>query len=300
MAGRPMHAGERDGRRRWAARSRARRRRPGRAARGDGRARAAALRVVFEDDDVVVVDKPAGLLTAPTPESDRNNLAESARAPAGRGARCSSSIDRPRDQRTGRVREDGRREPRAVGAVPRLTISSARIWPSVAGAFPDEPAAASSAGGRAAGRHARGDRNGSGRGRRCSRAGSRRAGRTRSACTCGGRGTRCSATALCGGRSRRRRRGWRCTRPRSALPTRGRAARCPFESPWPPDLRKVAHGNDVAQRGYLEVASLARILTYSVRREESCDRAGPTTGITVRVRGAVAWPLLNSANEART
>jgi len=32
--------------------------------------------VVFEDDDVVVVDKPAGLLTAPTPESDRNNLAD--------------------------------------------------------------------------------------------------------------------------------------------------------------------------------------------------------------------------------
>jgi 23S rRNA pseudouridine1911/1915/1917 synthase len=32
--------------------------------------------VVFEDDDVVVVDKPAGLLTAPTPESDRGNLAD--------------------------------------------------------------------------------------------------------------------------------------------------------------------------------------------------------------------------------
>jgi len=31
--------------------------------------------VVYEDDDVIVVDKPAGLLTAPTPESDRGNLA---------------------------------------------------------------------------------------------------------------------------------------------------------------------------------------------------------------------------------
>jgi 23S rRNA pseudouridine1911/1915/1917 synthase len=32
---------------------------------------------VFEDDDIVVVEKPAGLLTAsPTPESDRNNLAD--------------------------------------------------------------------------------------------------------------------------------------------------------------------------------------------------------------------------------
>ncbi len=38
---------------------------------------AAALpdyRIEFEDDDVIVVDKPAGLVTAPTPESDRGNL----------------------------------------------------------------------------------------------------------------------------------------------------------------------------------------------------------------------------------
>ena len=32
---------------------------------------------MFEDDDIVVVDKPPGLLTAPTPESDRNNLSDS-------------------------------------------------------------------------------------------------------------------------------------------------------------------------------------------------------------------------------
>lgn len=32
-------------------------------------------RIVHTDADVVVVEKPAGLLTAPTPESDRNNLA---------------------------------------------------------------------------------------------------------------------------------------------------------------------------------------------------------------------------------
>jgi 23S rRNA pseudouridine1911/1915/1917 synthase len=30
--------------------------------------------VVHEDEDLIVVEKPAGLLTAPTPESDRNNL----------------------------------------------------------------------------------------------------------------------------------------------------------------------------------------------------------------------------------
>ena len=33
-----------------------------------------ALRIAFEDDHVVVVDKPAGLVTAPTPESDRGDL----------------------------------------------------------------------------------------------------------------------------------------------------------------------------------------------------------------------------------
>lgn len=32
--------------------------------------------IVFEDDDLVVVDKPAGLLAAPTPEGDRGNLAD--------------------------------------------------------------------------------------------------------------------------------------------------------------------------------------------------------------------------------
>jgi 23S rRNA pseudouridine1911/1915/1917 synthase len=31
--------------------------------------------IVHQDPDLLVVDKPAGLLTAPTPESDRNNLA---------------------------------------------------------------------------------------------------------------------------------------------------------------------------------------------------------------------------------
>lgn len=32
--------------------------------------------LIFEDDDILVVEKPAGLLTAPTPESDRGNLAD--------------------------------------------------------------------------------------------------------------------------------------------------------------------------------------------------------------------------------
>ena len=50
--------------------------RTGRSARADDERRLPPYRIVHEDDDVVVVDKPAGLLTAPTPESDRNNLAD--------------------------------------------------------------------------------------------------------------------------------------------------------------------------------------------------------------------------------
>jgi 23S rRNA pseudouridine1911/1915/1917 synthase len=48
--------------------------RTGRDARAADEARLPTFQVVFEDEDLVVVDKPAGLLTAPTPESDRNNL----------------------------------------------------------------------------------------------------------------------------------------------------------------------------------------------------------------------------------
>jgi 23S rRNA pseudouridine1911/1915/1917 synthase len=47
----------------------------GRAARTSDEARLPPFAVVYEDEDLVVVDKPSGLLTAPTPESDRNNLA---------------------------------------------------------------------------------------------------------------------------------------------------------------------------------------------------------------------------------
>jgi 23S rRNA pseudouridine1911/1915/1917 synthase len=44
-------------------------------------------RIVFEDHDLVVVEKPAGVLTAPTPESDRNNLQRALEQRAQRGAR---------------------------------------------------------------------------------------------------------------------------------------------------------------------------------------------------------------------
>lgn len=46
----------------------------GAAARVRDEARLPPHRVVYADEDVLVVDKPAGLLTAPTPESDRGNL----------------------------------------------------------------------------------------------------------------------------------------------------------------------------------------------------------------------------------
>jgi 23S rRNA pseudouridine1911/1915/1917 synthase len=47
----------------------------GRAARASDEASLPAYVVVHEDDQVIVVDKPSGLLVAPTPESDRQNLA---------------------------------------------------------------------------------------------------------------------------------------------------------------------------------------------------------------------------------
>ena len=48
----------------------------GTAARVKEAAKLPEYRVVHEDAHLLVVEKPAGLLTAPTPESDRNNLAD--------------------------------------------------------------------------------------------------------------------------------------------------------------------------------------------------------------------------------
>lgn len=46
----------------------------GAAARAHTDAGLPSYRLVFEDEHLIVVDKPAGLVTAPTPESDRGNL----------------------------------------------------------------------------------------------------------------------------------------------------------------------------------------------------------------------------------
>ena len=74
IAGHLMHAGERVIAHLGGALDRATPK-LGQDARTDDEARLPPFTVVHEDEDVVVVDKPAGLLTAPTPESDRNNLA---------------------------------------------------------------------------------------------------------------------------------------------------------------------------------------------------------------------------------
>src|SRR5689334_4841659 len=75
IAGRPMHKGEEVVAVMGGALARATQR-TGRAARVEDERHLPAFSIVFEDDDVVVVDKPSGLLTAPTPESDRNNLCD--------------------------------------------------------------------------------------------------------------------------------------------------------------------------------------------------------------------------------
>jgi 23S rRNA pseudouridine1911/1915/1917 synthase len=74
VAGRLVHAGEKIAANLGGALERATPQ-TGRDARARDEARLPPHTIVFEDEDVVVVDKPAGLLTAPTPESDRNNLA---------------------------------------------------------------------------------------------------------------------------------------------------------------------------------------------------------------------------------
>ena len=75
MAGRPMRKGEEVVAVMGGALARATKK-TGREARSADERALPAFTVVFEDDDIVVVDKPSGLLTAPTPESDRNNLAD--------------------------------------------------------------------------------------------------------------------------------------------------------------------------------------------------------------------------------
>ncbi|HEY0707534.1 MAG TPA: RluA family pseudouridine synthase [Polyangia bacterium] len=73
VAGRPCRRGEKIVAHLGGALARAENR-VGQGARSADEERLPSYRVVHEDDDIVVVEKPAGMLTAPTPESDRGNL----------------------------------------------------------------------------------------------------------------------------------------------------------------------------------------------------------------------------------
>lgn len=85
MAGRPMRAGQTVAAHLGGALQRATNE-VGQAARERDAAGLPRFTIVHLDEHIVVVDKPAGLLTAPTPESDRNNLADLlARSEAGPG-----------------------------------------------------------------------------------------------------------------------------------------------------------------------------------------------------------------------
>ncbi len=55
----------------------------GKAAREKDEATLPPYVVVYQDDDIVVADKPPGLVTAPTPESDRGNLFDQLRRSVG-------------------------------------------------------------------------------------------------------------------------------------------------------------------------------------------------------------------------
>jgi 23S rRNA pseudouridine1911/1915/1917 synthase len=109
----------------------------GREARTRDEARLPTFALVFEDEELVVVDKPSGLLTAPTPESDRNNLASLlARREGGAPVHVVHRIDL---ETSGLLvfakTEDANR---ALSEMFRAHDLSREYLAVVAGAFPDE------------------------------------------------------------------------------------------------------------------------------------------------------------------
>ncbi len=74
MAGRAVHTGQVVEASLGGALDRAAAEGAGAAARARTDAALPPYRIVHQDDDLIIVDKPAGLVTAPTPESDRGNL----------------------------------------------------------------------------------------------------------------------------------------------------------------------------------------------------------------------------------
>ena len=105
---------------------------------------------------------------------------------------------RPRDQRPPGARQDRPREPRAQRRASGSTISSVDTWPSSPGLSPTRFGQSTRPSTDAAPSRTWRFGNVLATGRRCSVAVSRRAARTRSACTSRGWGTRCSAIRVMG------------------------------------------------------------------------------------------------------
>ena len=117
VAGRPVQAGPEDrGQRRRRARAARRSRRPSRGS-------------CSRDDHVIVVDKPAGLVTAPTPESESRRPARSARR-SSYGEVYLVHRHRSADERPARVRAHARGEQAARRRVQASTTSIASTAPS--------------------------------------------------------------------------------------------------------------------------------------------------------------------------
>ncbi len=96
VAGRPVRAGQVVEANLGGALDRAAATGAGAEARARDQAALPPYRVVFEDEHLIVVDKPAGLVTAPTPESDRGNLLDLlARRPGGGPVYLVHRIDLP-------------------------------------------------------------------------------------------------------------------------------------------------------------------------------------------------------------
>ena len=224
IAGRAMHAGEEVVAVLGGALARATGRTGTSAREGDER-RLPAYAVVFEDEELVVVDKPAGLLTAPTPESDRNNLSDLlARR---EGARGEIFVVHRIDLDTSGLLVLAKTPDanRALSARFRDHDIERVYLTVVAGAFPSDVATIDQP--IAAGAPSRTSRSASGSrpGRRCSPAASRPDGRTRFASTSRASDIPSSATPATAGPLVRLPPGWRCTPRRWALRTRAMDAR---------------------------------------------------------------------------
>jgi 23S rRNA pseudouridine1911/1915/1917 synthase len=136
VAGRPVRAGEKVVAHVGGALERATPR-TGRDARADDEARLPPFAIVHEDEDIVVVDKPSGLLTAPTPESDRGNLASLlARRPGGGPVHVVHRIDLETSGLLVFAKTDEAN--RALSEKFRAHDLGREYLAVVAGAFPDE------------------------------------------------------------------------------------------------------------------------------------------------------------------